>query len=285
MLEVLIHVLIHSIKDNLNLIPFLFIAFLIIELIEHKFSNESKKIIKKSGKFGPIIGAILGVIPQCGFSVIGTNFYITRVISIGTLISIYLSTSDEMLPIMIGKGVDSGIILYIIIIKVLSGMIFGFIIDLIIRKKDAGREYDYHLCEEDECDCEHGIVISSLKHTFNTLLFIICASFLINLLYELVGEAIISKILMKDNLFGPFIGSIIGLIPSCAASVVLTELYLNSAINLGTCIAGLLTSSGVAILVLIKSNKNFKENISIVSLLYLIGVLIGIFIEFMDIIL
>lgn len=285
MLEVLIHTFIHSIKDNLKLLPFFFFAFLIIELIEHKFSNKSKNFIKKSGKFGPIIGSILGIFPQCGFSVVATNFYITRVISIGTLISIYLSTSDEMLPIMISHKVPFKIIFGMLLIKFIVGIIFGFIIDLVIRKKEAGKNYDYHICEEEHCDCSSSIFSSSIKHTFNTLLFIIVVSFVINLLYELIGENVVSKIFMKDNLFGPFIGSFIGLIPNCAASVVLTELFLNGAINLGTCISGLLTGSGVAILVLFKSNKNIKENISIVSLLYLIGVLIGIILEIMGIVL
>jgi len=285
MLEVLIHTFIHSIKDNLKLLPFLFIAFLIIELMEHKLDKKSKKIIEKSGKFGPVIGALLGIVPQCGFSVVATNFYITRVISVGTLFAIYLSTSDEMLPIMLSHGVSFKVIGGILLIKFITGIIFGFIIDFVIRLKDAGKVYNYNLCDEEHCDCEHSILKSSLKHTFHTLLFIIIISLGINLLYELVGETLVNKIFMKDNLFGPFIGSLIGLIPNCAASVALTELFLNGAINLGTCIAGLLTGSGVALLILFKSNKNLKENISIVTLLYLIGVLIGIFIEIMGIVL
>lgn len=285
MLEVLLHTLIHSLKDNLKLLPFLFIAFLIIELIEHKFNNKTKNFIKKSGKFGPVIGSLLGVIPQCGFSVVATNFYITRVISIGTLFSIYLSTSDEMLPIMISEGVSFKTIFGILLIKVITGMLFGFIIDFVIRKKEAGKVYDYHVCEHEHCDCEHSVIKSSLKHTFNTFLFIIIVSFGINLLYELFGENLVSKIFMKENLFGPFLGSLLGLIPNCASSVALTELFLNGAINLGTCISGLLTGSGVALLVLFKSNKNLKENLSIVTLLYLIGVLVGILIEIMGIVL
>lgn len=285
MLEVLIHTFIHSLKDNLKLVPFLFIAFLIIELMEHKLDKKSKKIIEKSGKFGPIIGSLLGIVPQCGFSVVATNFYITRVISIGTLVAIYLSTSDEMLPIMLSKGVSFKIIGGILLIKFITGVIFGFIVDFVIRIKDVGKIYNYNLCDEEHCDCEHGIFKSSLKHMFHTLLFIIVVSIIINLLYELVGENLVNKIFMKNNLFGPFIGSLIGLIPNCAASVALTELFLNGAINLGTCIAGLLTGSGVALLILFKANKNLKENISIVTLLYLIGVLIGIFVELMGIVL
>lgn len=285
MLVILIHTLKHSLLDNFKLLPFLFIAFLIIELLEHKLNKKTNKFIEKSGKFGPVIGSLLGVVPQCGFSVVATNFYITRVISIGTLFAIYLSTSDEMLPIMISKGVHFKTILGILLIKIITGIMFGFFIDFVIRRKDRNKNYDYHLCDEEHCDCKHSVIKSSLKHTLNTLIFIIIVSFGINLLYEIIGETLVSKIFMKDNLFGPFIGSLIGLIPNCAASVALTELFLNNAINLGTCISGLLTGSGVAILVLFKSNKNIRENLFIITLLYLIGVLIGITVEILGIVL
>lgn len=285
MFEIFIHILIHTIKDNIKLIPFLFVAFLIIELIEHKFSDKTKDYIKKSGKFGPVIGSIFGVVPQCGFSVVATNFYITRVISIGTLFSIYLSTSDEMLPIMLSKGIPFKTIFGILIIKVIVGMCFGFIIDLVIRMKEAGKKYDYHMCDDDHCECESSIFKSSLIHTLKTFIFILLISFVLNILYELVGENIVSKIFMKDNLFGPFIGGIIGLIPNCASSVALTELYLNNAINLGTCMSGLLAGSGVSLLVLFKSNKNIKENMKILLLVYLIGALSGLIIELINFIL
>ena len=279
----MLEIIVDTLLDGLKILPFLFIAFLFIELVEHKFNKKTKNIIKKSGKFGPIIGSLLGIIPQCGFSVVATNFYITRVISVGTLFSIYLSTSDEMLPIMLSEGAPLKIILIILSIKFISGFIFGFIIDSVIRKKNFIQEYDYHMCDDDNCDCNHSVLKSSLKHTFNTLLFVMIISLGINIMFEYVGTDLVSKIFMKDNLFGPFIGSLIGLIPNCGASVALTELFLNNAINLGTCISGLLTGSGVAILVLFKSNKNFKENIFIITTLYLIGVLVGILIELMSI--
>jgi len=279
MLEILIHTLIHSLKDSIKLIPFLFIAFLIIELIEHRFSKKTKKFIEKSGKFGPIIGSLLGIVPQCGFSVVATNFYITRVISLGTLFSVYLSTSDEMLPILISSNVDIKTILLILLIKVVSGMVFGFLIDFIFINKNKKISLNYNFCDEEHCDCNHSLFKSSLIHTLNTLLFILGVSFLLNILFEYASDSLINRIFMKDNIFGPFVGSLIGLIPNCGASVALTELFLNGAINLGTCIAGLLTGSGVAILVLFKTNKNLKENLIILTTLYFIGVLVGIIIE------
>lgn len=275
-------IIIDTLIDALKILPFLFITFLLLELLEHKLNNKTKNVISKSGKVGPIIGSLLGVIPQCGFSVVATNLYITRVISLGTLFSIYLSTSDEMLPIMLSQNVNFKTILIVILIKVIIGMLFGFVIDLVIRKNNKNK-YDYHICEEEHCHCDHGIVKSSLKHTFNIIIFIIGVSFILNVIFLYCGNDLISKIFMKDTLFGPFFGSLVGLIPNCVASVILTEMFLKGAINLGTCIAGLLTGSGVALLVLFKSNKNIKENLCICLTLYLIGVLVGIFIEFVGI--
>lgn len=279
----MLDIIFDTLWDGIKLIPFLFVAFLIIELIEHKFNKKTKNVIKKSGKYGPIIGSLFGLIPQCGFSVVATNFYITRVISIGTLFAIYLSTSDEMLPLMLSEGSSFKTILCILLIKFICGIVFGLIIDKIIRKKNIRLEYDYHLCDKDHCDCSHSVMKSSIKHTINTLFFVLIISFIFNVLFEYLGTEVISKIFMKDNLFGPFVGSLIGLIPNCGASIALTELFLKGAINMGTCIAGLLTGSGVAIIVLFKSNKNLKENIFIVTVLYLIGVLVGIFIELIGI--
>lgn len=271
-------IIIDTLIDALKILPFLFITFLLLELLEHKLNNKTKNAISKSGKVGPIIGSLLGVIPQCGFSVVATNLYITRVISLGTLFSIYLSTSDEMLPIMLSQNVNFKTILMVILIKIITGMLFGFVIDLVIRKNNKTK-YDYHICEEEHCHCDHGIVKSSLKHTFNIIIFIIGVSFILNVVFLYCGNDLISKIFMKDTLFGPFLGSLVGLIPNCGASVILTEMFLKGAINLGTCMAGLLTGSGVALLVLFKSNKNIKENLCICLTLYLIGVLVGIFIE------
>lgn len=268
--------------DSIKLIPFLFFAFLFIEFIEHKLNKKSKKIVMKSKKFGPLIGSILGMLPQCGFSVMATNLYITRIISLGTLISIYLSTSDEMLPILLSEKVDISIILQILLIKVIIGMLCGIIIDLIYRKNI---KEDYHICEEEHCHCEKSILVSTIKHTLNIFLFLVVSSFVINLIFTYVGEGYLSKLLLKDSIFAPFLTSLIGLIPNCGSSVILTQLYVNEAISLGSMIGGLLTGSGVAILVLFKTNKNIKENFTILGIIYGIGVISGITIQLINYIL
>lgn len=277
-------VILDTIIDSLKLIPFLLVAFLIIELLEHKLNNKTKNIITKSKKVGPIIGSLLGVIPQCGFSVMATNLYITRIITLGTLISIYLSTSDEMLIIMISEKVEISLILKILLIKIFFGIVYGLIIDKIINKKKKDKETNYELCDEEHCDCNHSILLSAIKHTLHITLFIFIITLIINTIFTLLGDNYLSKILLNNSILSPFITSLIGLIPNCAASVILTELYLNNTISLGALIGGLLTSSGSSLLVLIKNNKNQKENLSIILLLYTLGVLSGIIIELISLI-
>jgi len=278
-------VILDTLLDTIKLIPFLFIAFLLIELMEHKLSNKSKKIITKSKKYGPVLGSLLGALPQCGFSVMATNLYVTRIITLGTLISIYLSTSDEMLPILISEKAPFNLIAKIILIKVLLGIIYGIITDILFTKvfKNKDKE-NYEICDKEHCHCKEHILLSALKHTLKIALFILITTFILNTLFHYVGEEFLSKILLKDNIFGPFITCLIGLIPNCGASVILTELYLNNAISLAALLSGLLSSSGSALLVLFKSNKNIKENIFILSLLYLIGVFTGIILEVVNLI-
>lgn len=268
-------IIIETLVDTLKLVPFLLITFLLIEVIEHKINN--KKIITKSGKFGPFIGSILGAFPQCGFSASITNLYATRIVTLGTLIAVYLSTSDEMLPIMLSHNVEISTITKIILIKIFVGMISGFIIDFILRKKEQIKIEE--LCEHEHCHCEHSILLSSLKHTFNIVAFILIISFILNIGFEYFGEGAISKIFLKNNIFSSFISSVIGLIPNCASSVIITELYLSDAITFGSCMAGLLTGSGIGILILFRTNKNIKENIQILFTIYGIGAISGIIID------
>ena len=272
-------IILDTLIDALKLLPFLFITFLIMEYIEHKFSKKSKQKISKAGKIGPLIGSILGAVPQCGFSVMATNLYATRIITVGTLVSIYLSTSDEMLPILVSERADVDIIIKILLLKVAIGMICGFIIDLILRKKEE-KEYEIqNFCLEHHCDCEHGIVKSAIKHTVSILLFIIGITFALNIGIKYLGDDRISTLFLKNNVFSPFISSFIGLIPNCGASVILTELYLKGVISFASCIAGLLTGSGVAFLVLFKVNKRVKDNFKILLLVYLIGSVSGLIIN------
>lgn len=269
-----------TLLDTIKLLPFLFVAFLIIEFIEHKLSNKQENIISKSGKLGPIVGALLGAVPQCGFSVLATNLYVTRIISLGSLISIYLSTSDELIPLMISHNAPLTKILSIISIKVVIGIISGFLIDLFIRKTTKS---DFVLCEDEDCDCDHSIIKSSLIHTLKIAFFILIITFLINILFHFVDLSFLESALKNNKILTPFIASLIGLIPNCASSIMISELYLNNLISLGTTLSGLLTGSGVAIMVLVRKNKNISENLFIIGLIYIIGVIWGLLFNFMGV--
>ena len=274
-------IVIDTLIDGLKLIPFLFIAFLIIELIEHKLSNRNKDLITKTGKFGPMFGSVLGMFPQCGFSVLATNLYVTRIVSLGTLISIYLSTSDEMLPILLSENVEIGLIIKILLIKLFIGMVSGFIIDFILRKKESKVEADYEICHEENCHCKEHLLLSVIKHTIHITLFLMIISFLLNCLLEYTGILDTNNII-ANNPFSVFVTSLIGLIPNCGASVMITTLYLKDIISFASMISGLLTGSGVALLVLFRSNKKLSENIIILSLVYFIGVGAGLILELKD---
>lgn len=270
--------------DSVKLFPFLFVTYLILEFLEHKTGDKSKKIIQKSGKFGPIFGSVLGVFPQCGFSTAASNFYAGRIITIGTLIAVFLSTSDEMLPILISEQAPINLILKILLIKLIIGIIAGFIIDIVLKllKKNNTSENEIeHLCEHEHCHCEDtNIFKSSLIHSIHIFIYILIITFVLNLIIYFIGEDNISNILTSNLIFGPIIAGLIGLIPNCASSVILTKLYLENVLNISTMISGLLANAGVGLLVLFRVNKNLKENIFITILLYLIGVISGFILSF-----
>lgn len=274
----MVDIITDTLLDALKLLPFLFVAFLLMEYVEHKMSNRSKQGLKKAGKAGPIIGSLLGAIPQCGFSVAATNLYSTNIITIGTLIAIYLSTSDEMLPILISEHANIGLIVSTILVKIAIGMAIGIIIDLIFKNRRRKNIKDF--CKEEHCNCEHGILKSAIRHTINILLFIIVVELILNVAVGYLGSERLEKIFFKNNPLSYFLASLIGLIPNCGASVAITELYLNGAISYGAMLSGLLTGSGIALLVLFKENKNLKENLKILFIIYLVGVGSGMLIDF-----
>lgn len=278
----MLHIIEHTLIDSFKLLPFLFITFLLMEYLEHKVSKKTEEKIESSGKYGPIIGSILGIVPQCGFSVAATNLYAARIITMGTLISIYLVTSDEMLPILLSHQVSISLIISIITIKIAIGILSGYIIDLLIRKQD--KQEIKNICDEEHCDCEHGILKSSIKHTLHIFLFIVIVEFILNIGMNYLGTDVLEKIFMKNTVFGSFLMSIVGMIPNCASSVVITELYLNEAITFGSMMAGLLANSGVALIVLFRTNKDIKENIKILTIVYFIGAISGLIIDIIGLI-
>lgn len=264
--------------DTLKVFPFLLISFYIIEILEYKIN--SNKRLESSGKYGPVLGSLLGIIPQCGIASIATNLYVTGIITLGTLISVFLSTSDEMIPILLSEKVSIKLILIILGIKLVVGLVSGLLIDLVYPRKIKSH---YEICEEEHCHCDDHKFISAFKHTINISLFILVINVLLNMVFNYGLNDYLSSLLLKDSIFSPIITSLIGLIPNCASSIVITKLYLASSISFGSMIAGLLTNSGIALVVLFKTNRNLKENINIILLTYFIGTVIGIILNILHI--
>ncbi len=267
------HTLIHSLIDTLKLIPFLLISFIIMEYIEHKIKSPKK--IKKINKYGPLTGSVLGLIPQCGFSVVSATLYSAKVITLGTLLAIFLSTSDEMLPILVANKTDINIIIKLLFTKFILGLFFGILVDITHKTKLSNNISE--ICDEEECRCKEGIVKSSIIHTVKIASFI----FLINIVLNLfIDTELLSKLANDNKILSPIISSFIGLIPNCASSIVITELYLENILPFGSCISGLLTGSGLGLLVLFKQNKNLKENIMILFTLITFSSICGIVLNY-----
>lgn len=264
--------------DTLKVFPFLLISFYIIEILEHTIN--SNKRLESSGKYGPLLGSLLGIIPQCGIASIATNLYVTGIITLGTLIGVFLSTSDEMIPILLSEKVSIKLILIILGIKLVVGLVSGLLIDLVYPRKINSH---YEICEEEHCHCDDHKFISAFKHTINISFFILVINVLLNMVFNYGLNDYLSSLLLKDSIFSPIITSLIGLIPNCASSIVITKLYLASSISFGSMIAGLLTNSGIALVVLFKTNRNLKENINIILLTHFIGTVIGIILNILHI--
>lgn len=282
----MIEIIKETLIDALKILPFLFVTYLIMESLEHKTGNKTKQLVKKSGKLGPLFGSILGIFPQCGFSAVAASLYAGRVITLGTLIAVFLSTSDEMLPILISESAPIELIAKVLAIKLIIGIIAGFIVDILhmlifkkLKKEENDEDAIEDMCEHEHCDCEHGIVKSAIKHTINILAFIIIITFLINMIIYFIGEDNISNAIAQVPIAGILVSALIGFIPNCAGSVIITELYLSNLISLGSMMAGLLVGSGIGILVLFRTNKNVKDNLKIMGILYVISIISGLIID------
>lgn len=272
--------------DTLKLIPFLLITYLFMEFLEHKTSDKVQFAVKRAGKWGPVIGSLLGAVPQCGFSAAASGLYAGRFATLGTLIAIYLSTSDEMLPIMISEHVGTKFILMVLGIKVLIGMVAGLLIDLVTRKpvhiEAKSPEAFTDLCEEEKCDCEHGIVKSAIKHTLQITVFILVVSLAINIILFVLDAGKVESFVLNSRFVGPIVAPIIGLIPNCAASVALTQMYLEGFMSFGAMMSGLLASAGVGWLILLRVSHNRKDIVRVIGLLYGISVVSGIILNLIN---
>lgn len=270
--------IIHSLMDTVRLLPFLFLMYLLVEYFEHKNNGLLQRLFTKSKGMGPLLGALLGTIPQCGFSVVAAALFAKRAISLGTLIAIFIATSDEAIPLMLAhpdKITDLG---FVIVMKFLVAVIAGFLIDLVLKEKtEPLAEHHHHFhgnCE----NCEGGILKSALIHSVKIFIYI----FIVNILVGYAAEKLVPLMqLISENIFVQSVLAVLfGSIPNCAASVALTELYLAGKITVYSLIGGLCTGAGVGLLVLFKQNKNVKQNVGILITLYGIGIFVGLTMQY-----
>ncbi len=271
-------VFLHGIYETLNLVPFLFLTYLLMEFIEHKASDKMNSFMHRAGVFGPLVGGLVGAVPQCGLSAASANLYAARVITVGTLLSVFLSASDEMLPVLLSGGMNIGNIAVILIYKCAVGILVGFAVDIALRLMHKNREEINidAICDEDNCHCERGIFYSALHHTLTISGFVLLVTVAINALVTFVGTEAMADILGGLPVVGHMISALFGLIPNCAASVALTKFYTAGMISAGTMIAGLFSGAGVGVLVLFRMNRKIKENLAIVGILVAAGTLFGI---------
>lgn len=272
-----------SLLDTLKLLPFLFLTYILMEYLEHRAGGSAEKFLKRSGQFGSVLGSALGILPQCGFSSAAAGLYSARVISIGTLIAVFLSTSDEMVPIFIVNG-NLTLMIKVVAVKFVIALVAGLAIDLILnviyKKKGVTPTPNIEeLCERDNCHCKHDILKSALVHTGKVTLFIFIFSFVFNFLVYFVGESNIALLILNKPVIANILAAIVGLIPNCASSVVISELFLDGMLSAGALISGLLVNSGVALAVLFRTNRPRKNTLAIVGILLAISIVAGIVID------
>lgn len=293
MLDALFDAILDAVLDSLKILPFLFVTYLIMEYLESHTEDRVRDLVKRAGWMGPFWGGLLGAVPQCGFSAAASNLYAGRAISLGTLIAIFLSTSDEMIPIMISEAVPVTKMLKLLLVKLIIGILCGFLIDgfcHIRSSRKTGQPEDgedfliERLCEKEHCHCESGSIVgSALKHTLHIILFVFVITVLLNLAFLFLGEERLTAVISSRPITGMFLSALIGLIPNCGASVLLTQMYLHGVLPASHLIAGLLDGAGVGLLILFRVNPDQKENLRITLLLYLLAVVFGLLIHLLGI--
>ncbi len=281
-MELALDILLDALIDTAKLVPFLFVTYWAMEALEHVAGDRAQHVVEHAGAAGPLVGALVGAFPQCGFSAAASTLYAGRVITLGTLFAVFLATSDEMLPIFIAEQVDPALMFKILGLKVVVGMLMGFVVDAVMRLAQRFQKDDLNihaLCEQDHCGChdEHGSVLrSALKHTVQVTLFIFLISLLLGASIEIIGEDVFAGFIEANPTFSVLASAVVGLIPNCAASVIITELYLEGTLGFGAMMSGLLVSAGIGLLVLLRANRHPKQNLAIIAVLFAIGVLWGL---------
>lgn len=275
----MLDIILETLLDALKMTPILFLAYLFMEYLELKAGEKLNRAVSRVGAAGPLIGGVVGAVPQCGFSGAVAGFFSAHIVTLGTMIAVFMSTSDEMLPILLSSKVDVLDIIKILIIKIIGAALCGYMIDITLKllKKNrvASSDHIHDFCEQEHCDCHENIFLSAIKHTLKVLVLIIIVSFALNTAFEYFGKDILSSLFTDIPFVSETISAFVGLIPNCSVSVLITELFVEDVITPGAMFSGLMTNAGVGLLVLFRLNKNVKENILITLLLLVCGVVFG----------
>lgn len=280
-------ILLGALRDTAVLLPFLFIMFCIIEYFEHKATHKALKLLGRSSKLGPFVGACFGVLPQCGFSVLASGFYSNRLITIGTLLAVYISTSDEAFVIILSHPELVPEAIMLILVKLVYAILIGYTVDAIFKKRSKPLadnradliEHSGHCHEGCGCKAHHrgGILLNAALNTLKILLFIFIVNAALNIAMTLIGSRALEEILLKNSVFlQPVVTALIGLIPNCAASIVLADLYAGGLLSAGALLSGLCAASGVGMVMLFKTNKNLKNNLLILLIVYISAIILGV---------
>lgn len=280
-MDMLVHIIEHAIEDTLPLIPFLFVTYLAMEALEHKAGERAEAAVRKAGSAGPLVGALLGIVPQCGFSAAAATFYAGRVITVGTLVAVFLSTSDEMVPLFIAAQAPVPTLVAILVAKFAIALVVGFALDAALRRLrrgDDGKLHIHDLCEQEHCSCceHHSILRSALRHTVQVTLFILLVTALLGGVIELIGEDSFAAFMGESPVLSVVAAAIVGFVPNCAASVAITQLYLEGALGLGALMAGLLSNAGIGLLVLFRTNRPMAKNYQVAGILFAVAVVCGL---------
>jgi len=281
-LQTLLDCLLDSVLDVVKALPFLFGAYLLIEFIEHKSTDKFNRTLANVGKYSPAAGALLGLIPQCGISVSAANLYSGGIITGGTIIAVFLATSDEAIPVLLTHPERYHYLLLLVIIKFVSAMIFGFLFDILFKNNRYGTIDSFHSemhshCE-DEC-CEHGIVHTAFFHTLKSALFLFIMVFIIGTIVEFTPTEYVEKIFMTNSALQTVFSAIIGFVPTCATSIMLSELYLSGVLSFGSLCAGLMTNAGFGIIALLRVGHNRRKNTGLAVYMFVCSVVTGLIIQ------
>ena len=261
---------------------FLFLTYLLMEYLEHKSNDRFQKHLESARALGPLIGGVLGIVPQCGFSVLASGLYMNRSISLGTLLAVFISTSDEAIPILVAQPKQINILLSVIAVKLVLAVLVGYLVDILVRghRLKENPLHDIHAeCEKEAIEEHHSIFYIALVRTIKIFIFVFVVNFALSVFIYYIGEDTLRTILAQGSYLQPVLAAFAGFIPNCAASVILAQLFMDGVLSFGALTAGLITSAGLGLLVLLRMYDNKRDILRIFAILFVTAVVSGVVLQ------